>query len=216
MTRKSASGPTAKVIAVANYKGGVGKSTIAMHLAAHYQAVLLDLDVNGDATRFGQSCGLEVHHVHRHNQEQLLDLVQEKQAEGKWIVLDCPPGESPLTLVALLMADCVLVPTRPGPLDVVALGRVIEQVESARSSRRRKIPLFFLCNFYRNTDMARVFCEALRGMKAGVFIGKMWERVEYAKAIAAGAPIWAHAPKSTGAEEMRNLVYFIESQVNHE
>ena len=43
------------VYAVANYKGGVGKSTIAMHLAAHLKATLVDLDRNGDSYRFKES-----------------------------------------------------------------------------------------------------------------------------------------------------------------
>lgn len=51
---------TGAAIAVANYKGGVGKSTIAAHLAASHKAVLVDLDVNGDGSPAGTDPGPQV------------------------------------------------------------------------------------------------------------------------------------------------------------
>lgn len=203
-----------KIIAVANYKGGVGKSTIAFHMAAHLDAALVDLDVNGDAARLGDACHLEAHHMNKATAEQLYVLAEGIKKGGKSVILDCPPGESELTNLSVLLADAVICPTRPGPLDTYGLGRIIQVVREARASRQEKVPLLFLCNFYRNTDIARLICETLKMSDAGTFIGKLWERVEYADAVADGKAVWDAAPRSTGAVEMKNLVSFLEKAVD--
>jgi chromosome partitioning protein len=197
-----------RVTAVANYKGGVGKSTAALHLACSEKAVLIDLDMNGDSSRFSTRYGLETYRMHNATAAELYDLVERLKNEGKNVVLDCPPGISDLTKLAILTADVVLCPTRPGPHDVFALGRITTVVREA-AAVRGPIPLFYLCNFYRNTEIAKTYCMMLQGSADGTFIGKLWERKEYAEAIDNGLPVWEFAPESTGATEMRNLVAFL-------
>ena len=196
------------VYAVANYKGGVGKSTIAMHLAAHLKATLVDLDRNGDSYRFAKGLGLEGFHCFTDTPEVVYDLIEDLKAKGKRVVVDCPPGESALTRIAMLEADMVVAPTRPGPLDLFALGRVTTGAREANEARG-KVPLLFVCNFYRNTEIAKMFVEALQNSKVGSYVGKLWERKEYAECIAMSQPVWTFAPKSTGAKEMFNLVEFL-------
>jgi chromosome partitioning protein len=199
------------VTAVANYKGGVGKSTVAVHLAAHLGASLIDLDQNGDSARFGLRAGLDTHRMHDASPEEVFDLVAQLRKDGRSVVLDCPPGSSYLTQVALLTCDAVLCPTRPGPNDVYAIGRVNLAVKDASSARQEPIPLLYICNFFRNTEVAKIFVGTLQSSDKGEYIGRMWERKEYAEAVEAGVPVWDFAPKSTGAEEMRNLVCFLEA-----
>lgn len=205
--------PTAKptdplVVAVANYKGGVGKSTIAEHAAAYRRAAVVDLDRNADSARFGDQYGLEVHRMATADPGHLFDLVERLREEGKDVVIDCPPGESPLTRIALLCADVVVCPTRPGPHDLYALGRVTTATREA-ARERGAVPLLFVCNFYRNSDMAKVFVGTLQASADGQYVGKLWERKEYAESVMDGKPVWEAAPNSTGAKEMGNLVDFL-------
>ena len=199
----------ALVYAIVNYKGGVGKSTVTDHLAAHEKAVIIDLDrINQDSSRFGDAYGLEVYRAYDLTAESLYDLVERLRKEGKHVVIDCPPGESSLTKIAILCADVVVIPTRPGPHDVYALGRVSVAVREAAEARGR-IPALYLCNFYRKTEVANIFVGILQASPDAQYVGKLWERKEYAESLAVNQPVWEFAPTSTGAHEMLNLVTFL-------
>jgi len=205
---KAAKTVKTQVFAVVNYKGGVGKSTISAHLSAHLKAVVIDLDQNGDSARFGEAYGLEVHRLFGAGPEKLYDLVERLREEGRVVVVDCPPGESPLTKIALLCADVVVTPSRPGPYDLFSLGRVAIAVREATQARGQ-VPLLYVCNFYRNTEVSKIFEGTLMASPDGRYIGKVWERKEYAECIRVNKPVWEFAPKSTGAQEMLNLVTFL-------
>jgi chromosome partitioning protein len=202
--------------AVVNYKGGVGKSTVSVHLACHLGAEIIDLDAQGDAARFGDAAGLPTHRMHGATPEQLFDLVETLRAQGKRVVMDGSPGESALTGLAILVSDVVVTPTRPGPNDLEALSRIAVALREANRIRVQQdgpdaaVPLLLLCNFYRRSSVADVFVSTLQAVGVGRYIGKLWERNDYAFAIADGKPVWEFAPDSQAAKEMRSLVVFLE------
>lgn len=121
----------AKIIAVANQKGGSGKTTVSMQLAGAIarrgdRVLVVDADPQGTATRWAASAaddnpfpaavvGLSAAHekVHREVKKFIHDY--------GYIIIDCPPAaDSPVPQSALLIADLVLVPIIPSPLDMWA------------------------------------------------------------------------------------------------
>jgi chromosome partitioning protein len=122
-----------KVIAVVNGKGGVGKTTTAVNLAAvlaeKHDVLLVDADPQGSATWW----------VERSEQGMSFDLSQEndpnvlkylhQSTQYQLIVVDTPPAlrsEALRTVIGL--ADYLVLPTPPAPMDLTAL---IETVRSA-------------------------------------------------------------------------------------
>lgn len=211
MTKKESGKRRGRVFAVANLKGGVGKSLTSDHLAVHLNAVAIDLDPNqGDTERFALTRGLDYKKVSDYRE--LFDVLEALTSEGRDVVLDCPPGEAPETRMAIVCADAVIAPTRPGPNDLAALGRITSLVREVRS-QRPKLPLFFLCNFYRRSEVADLMVGVLQASSEGKYIGKLWERKEYAAATQDGKAVWEHAPDKPGAEEMRNLCRFLDVKV---
>ena len=204
-----------RVFVVANLKGGVGKSSIAAHLACLLQefgtVAALDLDAGqGDLNRFALLRGIEAHTID--NAEGVIDLVDRLTKEGKDVVIDCPPGESPSTRVACYLANAVVMPVRPGANDAAAIGRLLSMVNEIRQERT-DLKVFSVCNFYKNSSEAKSMVTLLQQMGVATFVGKLWDRKDYSFAIGSGEPVWEAADGKPAAEEMRSLCEALERLV---
>lgn len=145
----------AKIIAVVNQKGGAGKTTLSMNLAAslahrRHKVLVVDADPQGTATRWAASAddehlfpasvvGLSAAHTKVHREvKKLID-------DYAWIVIDCPPAaDSPVPQSALLIADLALVPLLPSPLDMwaaVGIREVIEMVSNINETLLSRLVL---------------------------------------------------------------------------
>lgn len=121
-------------VAVANLKGGTGKTVSAFFLAAalgnYGRTLLVDCDPQGSALAWAEGAeegsgqlsfsvmGLPVKDVHR--------KLKGFESDFSHIVIDTPPGEIAITRSALLAADTALLPVPPTAID---LDRVMPTLE---------------------------------------------------------------------------------------
>jgi chromosome partitioning protein len=123
----------AKLLVVLNGKGGVGKTTTAINLAAtfaeQWRVLLVDADPQGSATWWFK----------RSDRPMSFDLAQEtnpnrlenlrKMAGYQLIVVDTPPALTSQTLAAVVpVADYVVLPTPPAPMDLTVLIETVRAI----------------------------------------------------------------------------------------
>ncbi|MCM2249564.1 MAG: ParA family protein [Geothrix sp.] len=159
-------------------KGGVGKSTLATSLAAELGATLVDIDPQGDAARWAALRGMKAEvPVNRKTLKALL-------ASPGLRVVDCPPGQGLEAMIAVEMSDLLIIPTRTGEADMVALGRSLKVARRIRPDGKVGLVL----NLCRETGRAKGIEAALRAQTGThyLWLGRLCARVGAEETYAAG------------------------------
>jgi len=124
------------VYAIAQLKGGAGRSTIATNLAVGLEdAALVDADppqysaAAWAAIRESDSPRVIAAATHR----ELVQAVGLLAERHKHVVIDCPPRAAEITRAALALADVALVPVSPGVGDLWAVQDLVPTIEAARA-----------------------------------------------------------------------------------
>lgn len=197
------------IITVCNLKGGVGKTCIAVNLAAALGAVLVDSDFQASASEWNAVKTL------------FLPLEEEKYSK-EWIarvkrisppvVIDTPPHIGFATQAALLISDIALIPLGASMSDFRATQKVIDLLKHAQGLRSGKPEALLIpSRIDRRTASGREIEEALKvfGLPVGPVICL---RSAFADSTAAGVWVGEYAPGSKAHEEILKLV----KVVNHE
>ena len=124
-----------RVVAFANVKGGVGKSTLCSALAVRAaeeskRVALLDLDPQESLaswwTRRGRTKNPKLHEI-----DATTEAIELLISEGwDWVFIDTGPAKIDLIEPGVVVADLVIIPTRPSPFDIEQAGICVELCES--------------------------------------------------------------------------------------
>ena len=119
------------IYTIANVKGGVGKTTTAVYLAAvsalHTPTVLVDSDPQGSAAEWLAERPIDRVSVVAAPSVKALQSATDK-ASGKTVIVDTPPGHEGLVRAALEFADIVIIPTRVGGVEVARVQTTIAMI----------------------------------------------------------------------------------------
>jgi len=179
-------------------KGGTGKTTISILVAAYYGAQILDLDPQGDLARWAEKAGKPCERLPADASKRLTDAAED---EALWVV-DCPPGNHPAAVQGMAFSQVVVIPTRSGDADLVALARAIETVQIVKKHGNPELQVGVVLNAIRETGRSRGISQALR-VSAGAYsyLGEIKERVVYEEAYSNGSAVVGEGgPASKEAE----------------
>jgi chromosome partitioning protein len=212
-------------IAAINLKGGCSKTTTCINLAGVYQEsgqkpLILDLDPQKSASFWARQGGdtfpypvaaIEMGDI-KQFKAQMDQLV--KQHSANLVIFDCPPALASEALVAALLADLVLVPVSPSPLDIVATQEAVSTIREARKERKGHLPKAVLVpsRLVKGTVLAREIQGTLKELGEPI-APSISMRVALVEASIKGEPIHKYAPGSHSHLEFKNLMKFINTNL---
>ncbi len=198
-----------KTIVIANQKGGSGKSTITVHLAAAAEqagdgpAVISDTDPQGTAADwFNQrkKAGID---TPRYSALSLGDLSGRvralNEAGASYLLIDTAPSIGAVNADLFALADLILIPLNPTPADLRALVKGLPLVR--QSGKPFQFVLTRVRPNLRNNDGSAMALQAL-GL---VLATRMHERVIYAETFAHGKTALETDAKGVAAQELAAL-----------
>jgi chromosome partitioning protein len=203
-----------KVISIANMKGGVGKSTIAVNLAVcavkdGKKVLLIDADVQGSSLSFRaireaddiQAVSITQPTIHKDiGNFENFDL----------IVIDAGGRDNALFRSAITSSanGILIVPVLPSQYDIWATEDTFNMIKEAKAFIELKAYALFN-QVIQNTSISKEAKETLEELASEIDVKLMksvlYSRVDYKKSISQGLGVVESQPKSKAAAEMHNL-----------
>jgi chromosome partitioning protein len=195
-----------QVVVLASQKGGSGKTTLSGHLAVEAErhgfgpVVLIDTDPQGSLSDWWNARAAETPTFARLAIDDLENaLAQLREAGVKLVVIDTPPAITHSIASVVAHADLVVIPARPSPHDLRAVGATIDIAEHFGK------PLVFVINAA--TARARITGESAVALSQHGTVAPvtLHHRVDFAASMVDGKTIGEIDAKSKSAREVSDL-----------
>ena len=200
------------IISFLNQKGGVGKTTLAIHVAdalsrRQKRVLLVDADPQGSAldwaaARQGEPlfpvAGLPRPSIHK----ELPALAKGFDV----VIIDGPPRVYDVARSAIMASDLVLVPVQPSPYDVWAAKEIIDLMGEAMVFKPDLKSAFAINRKIVNTALGRDVVDALADYPIPVLQSAICQRVALAESAARGQTVFETVPNHPSGGELLTLV----------
>jgi len=203
-----------QVLVFASQKGGAGKTTLSGHIAVQAElagsgpVALIDTDPQGSLSTWWNARDSGTPAFVQAEFTNLFHAIEQLRDTGfKLVVIDTPPAVTRAIAEVVSFADLVILPTRPSPHDLRAVGATVDIIEARRKQ------MIFVVNAA--TPRARITSEAAvalsqHGTVAPVTIH---QRIDYAASMIDGRTVMETDPTGKSAKEVVNLWEYLETRL---
>lgn len=199
------------IIGVLNQKGGVGKTTLSVNIAANLarrgaRVLLLDADPQGSAldwqaARQGDPLfsvvGLPRATIHKE--------MAQLSKDYDHVVIDSAPRVTELARSAIMASDVVIIPVQPSPYDIWAADEICKLIAEASVFKENIKSCFAINRKIANTAIGRDVREALGAYDIPTLKTAITQRVIFAEAAATGLALFEADPNSPAVAEIEKL-----------
>ena len=195
------------VVAIISQKGGAGKTTLALHLAAAAQdagavSLIIDTDPQATASQWAAWRRDAPPEVIDSPPPRLAAKIKQAQAQGaQFVVIDTPPHADSAARAAVEAADLILIPCRPSAFDLAAIQTTAKLVELLRK------PAFVVFTAG-SPNAPRIYQEAgelVEGFGTPACPVVLPDRAAYRHASAGGQTVMEIEPAGKAADEVRQI-----------
>lgn len=203
-----------RTVVIASQKGGVGKTTIAGHLAVMAESrgagpvALIDTDPQGSLSSWWNERQAETPAFASVEIALLADHLKQLEKAGiKLAIIDTPPAVTETIRKVLAVADLVLIPTRPSPHDLRAVGSTVELVEAAGKR------MVFVINGA--AQRAKITGEAAVALSQHGTVAPvtLYQRTDFAASMIDGRSAQEIDPTSRSAGEIAELWNYVSAHL---
>ena len=192
------------VISVANQKGGVGKTTTTINLAASiadrgYRVLIVDIDPQGNAT---SGLGIEKSEI----DQDIYNVAISDQYD--FVFIDCPPSLGQLSINAFTASDSILIPVQSEYYAMEGLSQLLNTIRLVQKHFNKDLGVegVLLTMLDARTNLgAEVVKEVQSYFSKKVYKTIIPRITKLAEAPSYGQPITEYAPRSRGAKVYDDL-----------
>jgi chromosome partitioning protein len=197
------------ILTVAQQKGGAGKTTLAAHLAAAFQAkgrrvATVDIDPQASLSRWHEARAKAltdpgITHS-RITGWRAKNEVEKLARSHDVVIIDSPPHAETEARIAVRAASLVIVPVQPSPMDVWATRPTLDLAAQER------VPVLLVLNRVpARTRLADQLIARMADLGADVAATHIGNRISFAAALMDGRSVGETARTSRAAEEIEQL-----------
>lgn len=208
-----------KIVTLLAQKGGTGKTTLSIHLAvlaaaSNQKVFIADIDPQQSTTFWNERREESIPGVLPMKAGSLQQNISDLERQGAdLLVIDTAPHSHEDAIIAAQLADFILIPTRPAILDLQAIGSSVEIVKSING---KAAIVLNGCPFPgKNGERAIVSeaREALAGYGLPVAPAAISNRAALSHSLIDGKAVTEFESNSKAADEIRNLMNWINQEV---
>lgn len=203
-----------RVVVFASQKGGSGKTTLSGHIAVEAEragdgpVALIDTDPQGSLAKWWNARASSTPAFAQASLDELDACLDHLKSIGfRLIVIDTPPAVTQTIAHVVARADLVVVPTRPSPHDLRAVGPTVDIAESLGKS------LVFVVNSA--TPRARITSETAVALSQHGVVAPvtLHHRVDFAASMIDGRTVGDIQPESKSAKEVAGLWLYMRGRL---
>ena len=200
------------IIAFVGNKGGAGKTTLSVNLAAglarQAATAVVDADPQGSAYQWSVFYESENTIPVYQATEDLEDMARQLLEDYQYVIFDCPPSvHAPQTKSVLEFGDTAVIPVQPSPVDLWATIHIEEAVTMAREVNPTLRALLVINQLEIRTTLSRLVREALSEISLPVADTALRRRAIYRNSALEGKSIFDMGRRGEdAAEELKQLI----------